>query len=225
MDSKTIGIVLRCSKYSDSNYIAQILTKDFGKLSFAIYSPQSKKAKVRTSMLQPLSLLDIDFDGKPSLAIKQIKEAKLLSIKPLSVEKISVSIFVADIVCATIPEGNFDDTLFFKVLDVVNILYSDEKIDGHFALQFLLDYADALGFNPQYDSENILLSEFLGNLVEEGEKELFLKLVKAASSGDIKIFSHSERRTLLRVMLLYYQMNLPNMPSIKSLDVFEEVFF
>lgn len=224
MEIKSQGIVLRCSKYSENNYIAQILTREAGKLSFAVYAPQSRRARIRTSMLQPLTLLEIDFDSKPSRTVQQIKDAKPLSMGVLSPAKISVAMFVSDLVCCTTVDGNADLILYNKVLDVVKSLNSYTAVDGHFAIRFLLDYADALGFNPVRDFENVVLREFVGTLVEQRERELFIRLVDAASGGNVNIFNHSERKSLLRILLLYYQMNLPDMPAVKSLDVLEEMY-
>lgn len=224
MEIKSQGIVLRCTKYSDNNYIVRLLTREAGKLSFAVYAPQSKRARVRTSMLQPLTLLDLDFDNKPSRTIQQIKEAKPIFTGVLSPEKISVAMFVADLVDCTTLEGGVDLLLYNKVAEVVNLLNSDIAVDGHFAIRFLLGYADALGFNPVQDFENVVLREFTTTLVEQSERELFMRFVNAASGGDVNIFTHAERKTLLRLLLLYYQMNLPDMPAVKSLDVLEELY-
>lgn len=224
MDVKTLGIVLRCSKYSDNNYIVQILTKSFGKISFAVYSPQNKRAKVRASMLQPLSLLELEMDNKPSRTIQHIKDARMLNLSVMSPEKVSMAMFVADVVWATTVDALPDADLFNKVESVVNSLESDQGIDGHFAIRFLLEYADILGFNPAHDMENLLLREFLGTLVETDDKELFIRLVEAASAGNINIFNHRQRQILLRTLLLYYKLNLPDMPAVKSVDVLEEIF-
>ncbi len=224
MEVKSQGIVLRTSKYSDNNYIAQILTREAGKLSFAVYAPQSRRARIRTSMLQPLTLLELDFENKPSRTVQQIKDAKPLSMGVLSPEKISVAMFVSDLVCCTTVDGNADLFLYNKVLDVVRFLNSDATVDGHFAIRFLLDYADALGFNPVRDFENVVLREFVETLVEQRERDLFTRLVDAASGGNVNIFNHDERKSLLRLLLLYYQMNLPDMPAVKSLDVLEEMY-
>lgn len=224
MEVKSEGIVLYCSKYSDNNYIARILTRESGKLSFAVYAPQSKRASIRTSMLQPLTLLELDYENKPSRTIQQIKDAKLLSTGVLSPAKIAVAMFVSDIVCCTTLEGNTDLILYNKVADIVKLINSDTPVDGHFAIRFLLEYADALGFNPIQDFENLFLREFVGTLVEKEERELFTRLVEAALEGNVNVFTHAERKQLLRVLLLYYQMNLPDMPAVKSLDVLEELY-
>ncbi len=224
MDAKTQGVVLRCGKYSENQCIVQILTKDFGKVSYMVYAPQSKRARVRSTMLQPLTLLEIDTDSKPSREIQHIKDAKPLMPANFSPAKIAVAMFVADVVNACTVEGSPDLLIFNKVFDTIKILNTDAAIDAHFAIRFLLEFAEALGFNPVQDFENVLIQEFLGTLVEQSEKDLFLRLINAASQGNIAVFSHPERRTLVRTLLLYYKLNLPDMPHIKTLDVLEEIY-
>ena len=55
----TKGIVLRLVQYKDNSYIAEIYTQKFGKVSFSVHRPQSKKATIRSYHLMPFSLLEM----------------------------------------------------------------------------------------------------------------------------------------------------------------------
>ena len=42
--------------------ITDMLTESYGRQSFMSYIPKSQKAKVKKQLLQPLTILDIEFD-------------------------------------------------------------------------------------------------------------------------------------------------------------------
>ena len=73
----TKGIVLRLVQYKDNSYIAEIYTQRFGKISFSVHRPQSKKATIRNYHLMPFSLLDMQIEYKENRDIQKIREASL----------------------------------------------------------------------------------------------------------------------------------------------------
>lgn len=224
---KTEGIVLRCYQYKENRYLAHILTKDHGVMTYAVYAPQSRRSRTRMSYFQPLTLLLIDADHKPGRAIQTLKE-----IVPLSASmnilgspyKISTAMFVAEITNSCILPENPDEQLYTILRETVDLLDSEKPLDGHFPLQFMLSMADYLGFNPAHDEERLVINEFLSNTADLSEQETFLRFVEASRNRNITIFTHSERQMLLRTMLRYFKFNLPDMPQIKSVSVLENLF-
>ncbi len=224
---KTEGIVLRCYQYKDNRYLAHILTKEHGVVTYAVYAPQSRRSRTRMSFFQPLTHLMIDADHKPGRAIQTLKEIvpqpggmNMIS----SPQKISVAMFVAEITNASILPENPDAQLYSIVSNAIDHLNSDERVDGYFPLSFMLSLADYLGFNPSHDEERLVINEFLSNTADVSERETFLRFIEASQNGNISVFTHSERQMLLRTMLRYFKFNLPDMPEIKSVSVLEELF-
>lgn len=227
MLTKTEGIVLRCYNYKDNKYLTHILTREYGIVTYAVYAPQSKRSRTRMSYFQPLTLLELDVEHKPNRTIQAIKE-----IRPVvaglnlvtSPHKISVAMFVAEVVNACILPENPDANLYSSMRQVVTMLNSESGIDGHFPLMFTLQLADYLGFNPTHDAERLVVNEFLGSAQDSNERTLFNRLIEAQENGNVKVFTHTERQILLRTMLRYFKFNLPDMPEIKSLAVLEDLF-
>ena len=58
------GIVLSALKYGESGRIVRIYTEEFGLLSFLVNSVGSKRGVVRSSMLLPLSLVELVHTNK-----------------------------------------------------------------------------------------------------------------------------------------------------------------
>lgn len=227
MLTKTEGIVLRCYNYKDNKYLTHILTREHGIVTYAVYAPQSKRSRTRMSYFQPLTLLELDVEHKPNRTIQAIKEMRpvVTGINIVtSPHKISVAMFVAEVVNACILPENPDAHLYNSMRQVVAMLNSESGIDGHFPLMFTLQLADYLGFNPTHDAERLVVNEFLGSAQDSNERVLFNRLIEAQQNGDVKVFTHTERQILLRTMLRYFKFNLPDMPEIKSLSVLEDLF-
>ncbi|MCQ2370146.1 MAG: DNA repair protein RecO [Paludibacteraceae bacterium] len=227
MLTKTKGIVLRTFKYADNKCLTHILTPEHGKITYAVYAPQSKRSKVHSNMLQPLSLLEIIAEHKPNRTIQQIKEARALTTGVYIIKdpaRTAMAMFIAETTDACVYEEHIDSSLFLRLENILKYLDSEQTMDSHFALRFLIELSDSLGFNPTYDSESIILDSYLNSIELVDNRHLFLKFVDACKSGDINIFSHTERQTLLRLLLGYFRYNLPDMPEIKSVEVLEEIF-
>ncbi len=224
---KTTGIVLRTYKYADNKCLVHILTPDNGKITYAVYAPQSKRSKIHNNMLQPLSLLEIEAEHKPNRTIQQIKEARALTSGEYLLKepaKMAMAMFVAETADACIYEGHSDTSVFEKLESTVRFLDSANRMDSHFALKFLTELSDILGFNPTYDSESLILNSYLDTIADSEQRQLFLDFLTAYKSGKPNIFSHSQRRELLHLLLGFLKFNLPDMPDVKAVEVLEEVF-
>ncbi len=204
-----------------------ILTPDYGKITYAVYAPQSKRSKIHNNMLQPLSMLEIEAEHKPNRTIEQIKEARALTSGLYIMKnpaKTALSMFIAETADACIYEEHTDPSVFEKLESTVRFLDSENCVDSHFALRFLMELSDILGFNPTYDSESLILDTYLKSIASTDEQKLFLDFLTVCKSGEPNIFSHTQRRQLLRLLLGFFKFNLPDMPDIKAVEVLEEVF-
>ena len=85
---KTKGIVLESFKYRDNQSIVHVLTEEFGKVSYLVYAPQSKRASIRQSNMQVLSILDMEVEHLPHRDLQRIKEAKGYACKVTSVGEV-----------------------------------------------------------------------------------------------------------------------------------------
>lgn len=211
----TRGIVLRLSQYKDNSYIAEIYTQKFGKVSFAVHRPQSKKASIRTYHLMPFSLIDMQIEYKENRDIQKIMEASLSAECYTVVDnpvKGLICQFIAEVVSKTLEVNNADDFLFDYFTSLINTLSTENNL-GAFPLDFLLGYAQYLGIYPDDGESN----EFIKLLAVE-DRRLFLQSLEDASELD-----RSQRRRVINLLLKYYQYFLPSMGTIKSLDVITDI--
>lgn len=216
MHHTTQGIVLGVTRYKDNAYIATIFTKDFGKISYSVYNPQSKKAKVRMQHLGAMTLLDMEVTHRDNKDIQQLSEVKL---HPLSYAlyqdpaKISICMFMADVVQKSLESRNADSQLFQFLVHCIESLITSKQV-GLFALSFLLDYAKFIGIYPYDEVENEAI-----RFLPQGDKQLFISLL-----NNPETLSLTDRRRSLQLLIHYYQQFIPGMEHLKSLSVLTEVF-
>ena len=211
----TKGIVLHLVQYKDNSYIAEVFTEKFGKLSFAVHRPQSKKAAVRNYHLMPFSLIDMQIEYKENRDIQKIREASLGAEYYGVVEspvKQLVCQFMAEVVGKTMEKNNADDQLFDFFVSLVSQISSTENL-GTFPLEFLLMYAHYLGIYPDDGESN----EYV-NMLQAEDKALFLSALAGSSA-----LNRVERRRAINILLKYYHYFLPYMGVVKSLDVITDV--
>ena len=73
---KTKGIILKNTNYSESSLITKIYTQTSGLKTFMLRGVRKGKASIRSSMIQPLSIVSLDFFQKPNTTIFNVKELK-----------------------------------------------------------------------------------------------------------------------------------------------------
>ncbi|MBQ5478026.1 MAG: recombination protein O N-terminal domain-containing protein, partial [Bacteroidaceae bacterium] len=73
MLQKTKGIVLHVLKYADASLIVDVYTERFGRLAFSVRMSKSKRSQVRTSLFQPLALLDMEIDYRPNRQLQRVQ--------------------------------------------------------------------------------------------------------------------------------------------------------
>ncbi|MEG0455538.1 MAG: recombination protein O N-terminal domain-containing protein, partial [Bacteroides sp.] len=66
MLQKTIGIVLHTLKYNDTSNIIEMYTELFGRASFLVSVPRSRKSAVKSVLFQPMSIIEFEADFRPN---------------------------------------------------------------------------------------------------------------------------------------------------------------
>jgi DNA repair protein RecO (recombination protein O) len=236
---KTKGIALHYIKYGDSSIIAHIYTDIFGRQAYIVNGVRSKKSKIRLSLFQPLSVLEMDVYYKPNRELQRIKD--LRSYLPLQtihndIIKSSIAIFISEIIYKTLREVEPNKPLFDFLHDAIHMLDTKTKGIENYHLVFLLILSKYLGISPkmsdkekskQSEGGNTIISDNLQNsfLLSDEELKGLDELYKYSFEDLEKIrISNNTRSSLLDKLVEYYQIHLEGTGSIKSLTVLKEVF-
>lgn len=246
MYEQTQGIVLHSVRYSDTAVIVTIFTKNFGRMSYMVYGPGKKKASVRTSFLQPMTLVDLVVKHQQGRDIQQIKEVKaspsLVEIHSNPV-KSSIALFLSELLYKIIKQPESDVQLFEFVRNSILIL-EDLKLQNeisNFHLLTMVKLTRFLGFFPNAEdilevdvskmNFDLLNGEFICQIpsheyyLKSRETHLFWKFMYASyEQTNLISLSRPMRQSLLNSMILYYKLHLPDFHGLKSLAILEEVF-
>ena len=237
---KTHAIVLRTTPYSETSVVLSCLTKSHGVTTFMVNGVRSKNAKVKPSLLQPLTLLEIEAyfqQYKNMQRIKELKASPQLHTLHFDIVKSSIAIFIAEILNKVIKDENqTDDNLFDFIHSCIQLLDLTDDKPTVFPLYFIVQLSKYLGIMPKgnytstnngfdmldaafepYDDKNPKqlspeISEFLSELL----------ITNAASALKLKL-AYTSRMDLLDFMIQYYAYHLQSNFDLKSYLVLNEV--
>ena len=241
MYQKLTGIVLHTLKYNDTSNIVDIYTEQVGRASFLVKIPRSRKSGVRSVLFQPLALVELEAEVRPTSNLHRIREAKALypfQSLPYHPYKSSIAMFLAEFLYRALKEEASNEPLFAYLMH--SILWLDgcgERPFANFHLVFLMRLSRFLGLYPNVDDYtsgcyfDMLNACFTPLMPKSG---VFLKPDEAArirlllrmnyETMHLFAMSRSERNRCLMVINDYYCLHLPDFPMLKSLDVLKELF-
>lgn len=238
MYQKSRGIVLHTIKYSETSVIAKIYTEGFGLLSFIVKGVRSAKSKSKASLLQPLTILDLEFlhrDSKPLLYIKEFKRHYNYQTIPFDTLKSVVALFLLEVMNKAIHEHEANEEMFEFIFDALCELDKSEKLNPDFHLLFLIQFSRYLGFAPHENhsetncyfemGEGVFSSRTgLSNILGKEESRWMQQLIAANlfEQGNTNL-KRNERKQLQKLLIKYYQLHLENF-SLKSPEVLEVIF-
>ncbi|MGD1845375.1 MAG: DNA repair protein RecO [Salibacteraceae bacterium] len=234
---KTGGIVLHKSKYSESSLIVRIYTRQFGLQSYLVPGARSRKSKTKAGWFQAFNQLDLVVYRSERSTLHRIKEIKLevpYQSIPFDPSRQSMAFFLAEVIYKSLEEDEPDEDLFDFLADCGNYLDQVAACPFNFHLWFLVKFAGFLGFALQeqqhpnemyFDLREGRFSSFSPTHrdVADGQAVEHLGAIsgtKFAAIGGLK-FSRTERKSLLDLLLRYYQVHLEHFKELKSRRVLE----
>lgn len=235
---KNRGIVLLQRKYSESSIIASIYTLQFGIQSFFVPGARKHRAKTKSSLFSPLSILDIEQYRNEKGGLQKLKDVSLsvpLGMLRSDIIKGSIALFLAEFLSQVLKEEENNASLFGFLEHSVTLLDQVDKSAANFHLIFLTQLAQFLGFHPQsnYSSSNQYFDIKEGVFVA-GQTAFTLPLHTSNLLGQVMRtdfrsmddlhLNHNQRTASLQAILKYYNWHIPSMKEIQSLDVLTTIF-
>ncbi|MDR2913372.1 MAG: DNA repair protein RecO [Tannerella sp.] len=237
---KTKGIVLHNLPYNDKYIIVTMYTEDFGRISYMVSNTHGKKTKISRSLLQPLSVLDMEVEHLNNRDIQRIKEAKsglLISQLHYHPAKTAISLFLSEVLYRIIQEREANRPLFDYLHRSISWLEIANDGIANYHLAFLLQLSTYLGIRPNGESYktgcffDLLNGVFSGTLPEhnkylnKNESIVFERLLRINYENmALYTFSRQERANIIRQIIEYYRLHLSDFPEIKSLAVMQSLF-
>lgn len=229
---KLKAVVLGQVKYGDNARILRCFTNLYGQQSYLVQGLHRKNAAVRPSMLQPLSLLELEAYHRGKGQLERIKEARWLypyETIPLDPARTAQALFLAEVMQRIFKAEEAHEAFFDQLSVWLQQWDQSATPQPDFHLLLLARTAAELGFEPtpmqqeswfdlaegQYSSEKPLHNQALDPLVALQWNALF--------HGEAPQLNHKSRNHLLDALLDYFRLHLEQFGTIKSLDVVREV--
>ena len=165
---KTRAIIIHSIRYREADLIVKAYTKSSGLKSYLVRGVlKSKKGKLRASMFQPLTILDLEAHHKDKGTLESIREAKVNPAYQTltgNIYKSSIAMFLAEVLHQAIQEEEQNQALYQFLEESFLWLDTNEKY-ANFHLLFMVKLSSFLGFYPhQYDPDlpyfNLLDGEY-----------------------------------------------------------------
>lgn len=107
MLQQTRGIVFHTIPYSDSRVIAKIYTEHSGVESFILSVSRSKRGKIKSNLLQPLTQLELVVDYRDKNSLQSVREVSCtepyLHLQD-DIIKTSIALFLAEVLYKSVKE-------------------------------------------------------------------------------------------------------------------------
>jgi DNA repair protein RecO (recombination protein O) len=209
-------------------------TREFGVRTYILQSIRKGKSAIKPSMIQPLSLVDLDIYEKPNSSINRIKELKnnplLMDIQD-SVPKKTVALFLLELLNQCIVEEQYEEELFDFIAAQI-IFLEREPLNALFPINFMLRLTYYLGIEPQGEfsidtpylslEEGIFLEQSGVSTVSKEISELISLLANNSNWSLISINSDL-RREGLNQLIKYYQYHITKNKKMKSVEILSEL--
>lgn len=239
MQIKTKAIVISNLKYGEADVIAKCFTLEKGLVSYMLKGiRKSKRGKLRMSMFQQLSLLDIEAFHKDNKNLQYLKEVKVsypYQSLQSNIYKSTMVMFLAEVLKSCIQEEERNEALFYFLEDSFIALDKAESI-SNFHLHFIVKLTQFLGFYPDNQSIDFPFFDMLNGVFQLKEyntysfnnsnSELLKEFMKNSESDhthQIKL-NQDRRKSFLDFMMLYYELHLQGFRKPKSLEVLQQIF-
>lgn len=234
----TSAIVLHAIRYGESDLIVKLFTESSGLRSYLLKGVlKSKRGKIRASLFQPLTLIEIEANHKNKGTLERLREARLQQpFRTLHTDilKSSLVLFLSEILKNSIKEEEQNSSLY-QYLENSFLWLDNHQHFSNFHLVFLLKLSQYLGFYP----DNSTIDKPFFNLLEghfqfekiaphcyAGEVVMFLKSFLGTTfdtSSTIKM-SRKARSELLTLILTYFEVHLQGFKKPKSLHILNEIY-
>lgn len=234
------GIVLRTIKYSDTQRIAVIYTLEKGQISCLVRKSSKRRSNLQSALFQPLTLIEFVTSSKSKTALAHLKEVKVstplqsLICHPL---KTPVAFFIAEFIYRAIREEEANAPLFSFLTHSIIWLDQCETGFANFHLIFLLRLSQFLGLYPQLEdfhtntyfdlqqSEFTSIRPLHNAFVPPEEAQVIIHLMRLNyRTMHLLRLSRNQRNECLHWILTYYQLHLPGLSTLKSVDILTDLF-
>lgn len=239
MPQKITCICLRAVKYSDTQSVATLWTRELGVLSAVIPSGAGREASRRRAIMMPMRVFEAVAWTKPGRELARISDVKPVPA-PLSADPATgvVALFVSDFLGAALrqsgPDERMSDFIFASAAQLQSL---GGTALANFHLYFLAHLGRFLGIEPDmgtyargayFDMREgrFCAAAPLHRAALAPEQARLVEVLMRLSPRTLRLLrlSRAERNAILDAILEYYTIHYAPMRSLASLPVLRSLF-
>lgn len=239
MEQPTQGIVLNATKYGETSVILNAYTQQVGLRAYVVKGVRSARRNKTFSMgmFQPLTQLELVATTPKRNVLSVLKSAKIIHpYKTIStvITKSSICMFLAEVLRSVLKEEEKNTSLYHFLEHALIWIDTHDKIANvhiHILIQltkYLGVYPDVTHIShPFFDVQNGQFCEHANSKeCVSGDEIVLLKTYLGTKFDRLEtiLATAEQRRTLLTLLMRYYQLHVQSFRAPKSLDVLYEVF-
>ena len=232
MIQKTKGIVLHSIKYGDTSLITHLYTEHFGRHSFLFKGIRSNKSKIKSNIIQPLFILNLESYIKEGKDLSLVKEASLanpFTHIPYELNKSAQAMFIAEILYRCLKEAEMNKPLFEFLCGSIEYFDLMKAGSADFHIIFLVKLSKYLGFYPaSREAENNIVSDHIPthfDYINHSNSALLDKIFNSNYENLIDLdLNHKKRNDLLEAILKFYSFHIEEITRLKSFLILRELF-
>lgn len=241
MVTKTAAIVLHSFKLTDNKLVVDMLIADGTRVACVAAVSHSPRARIRRQLFQPMTLLSVEYDSRPSARLKRLHEAQIVS--PYTTlygdpVKLSLSLFVAEFLYNATKGEQQNPELFAYIVNSMRWLDTARTTAcANFHVVFTMRLSRFLGFLPNtdnyqrgavFDLRGACFSTALpahGDYLSPVDSERLLTLIRM-DYDTMYLFrmTRADRNYITDVIMRFYRLQLPAFPEPRSLQVLRELW-
>jgi len=238
---KTKGIVLSTVPYNDRARFVHIYTEQLGKVSCKIMLSRLHHNGGQRPFYAPLSMLELVLEGRAGQDLWQIKEASLLcspyTVSMLDPGKTAQCLYMAELLDRTIREVEANPRLWRFVSQSIELLQLTQQGSANFHLLFTTRLCYLIGFHVDNSAwrEGMLfdISEGIytaGPIYHQyyltADSACWLHQLLDTRFSDLGSLhlNRQQRNVLLDMMLTFLRIHLPEVGTLRSVEVLKELF-
>lgn len=232
------AITLRIVRHNDKMSIADVLTRERGRMSFALRLPAIPKKNSYLNLWRNLNMLEFDADLRETDRLaypKNVCSYHIYNDLPYNPLKTMVSMFVNELLTETVRGEMTDIRLYDFVEQSLMLLDALDKTDANFHIAFAVKLICLLGVEPSveqepgqnyYDLQTAGYTDFVPihkNFLKDDEANFVKSLLRITYRNMSRFkFSRTQRRRVLEVINEYCMIHIHGFRALKSLAVLQE---
>lgn len=240
MFEKLNGIVLNVVKYSDRNNIVHVYTDKHGLMSFAVPQGNTKGARMRNSMLMPLSLIEMEARLVPNRELASMHDMRrteqLMTIYCDPV-KSAVAMFMSEVLTHVIQEREENAALYTYIYNAIQLLEHSSRGIANFHICFLFRLGVLLGIEPDVvtyqpgycfdmNEGQFVYQPKPGSRYLGPARARAIVLLSRMRFDNLHLFkfNREQRNEVLDVILDYYKIHNSTLGTLRSPEILKQLF-